>query len=45
VSGEDGGHINLALLAQGESNTSQPFVELRNDGALLLVVDVLRKLA
>lgn len=42
VGGEDGGHIDLALLTQGESNTRQPFVELCNNSSLLLVVDILR---
>lgn len=46
MSGEDGGHVDLALLAQGESNTRQPLVELCNNSPLLLVVDILcRKLA
>jgi hypothetical protein len=42
VSGEDGGHIDLALLAQGESDTSEPFVELCNDSPFFFVVDVLQ---
>lgn len=40
--GEDGGNINAALLAKRDCNTCQPLVELDNDGALLLVEDVLR---
>lgn len=42
VSGENGGHVDLALLTQGESNTRKPFVELSNDSPLLLVVDILQ---
>lgn len=41
VGGEDGGHVNSALLAQRKSNTGEPLVELSNDCALLFVVDVL----
>lgn len=41
VSGEDGSHVNSALLTQRESNTSEPLMELSNDCALLFVVDIL----
>lgn len=42
VSGEDGGHIDLALLTQGESNTRKPLVELCDDSSFFLVVDILQ---
>lgn len=41
VGGEDGGHINSALLGQRQSNTGQPLVEVGNDSLLLLVADKL----
>jgi hypothetical protein len=41
VGGEDGGDIDAPLLAEGESDTSEPLVELSNDGSLLLVKYVL----
>jgi len=41
VGSEDGGNIDAALLAERDCDTSQPLVELNNDGSLLLVVDVL----
>jgi len=41
VSGEDGGDVDSALLTQRESNTSEPLMELCDNGALLFVVDVL----
>ena len=44
VSGEDGGHIDLALLTQGESNTRKPLVELCDNGSFLLVVDILQEM-
>ena len=37
VSCEDGRHIDPALLAQGECDTRKPFVEMRDDGLLLLM--------
>jgi hypothetical protein len=42
MGGEDGGYVNVALLAKGYSDTSKPLVELDNDGPLLLVVYILR---
>jgi hypothetical protein len=41
VGGEDGGYVDVALLAQGHSDTGKPLVELDNDGPLLLVIDIL----
>jgi hypothetical protein len=41
VGGEDGGNIDAALLAERDRDTCQPFVELDNDGSLLLMVDIL----
>jgi hypothetical protein len=41
VSGENGGDVNSALLAQRKSNTGEPLVELGNDCTLLFVVDIL----
>lgn len=38
---EDGSHINLTLPAEGQSYTSQPFVEVRNDGFGRFMSDVL----
>ena len=38
---EDGGQVDLPLLAQGQSNTSQPLMEVSNDRTLLLVRDEL----
>jgi len=45
VGGEDGSNIDAALLAEWQSYTSEPFVELSDNGAVLLVVDVLVVLA
>ena len=42
VSGEDGGHIDLALLTQGESNSRKPLVKLCDDSSFFLVVDILQ---
>jgi hypothetical protein len=41
VGGKDGGNIDAALLAERDRDTCQPFVELDNDGSLLLMVDIL----
>jgi hypothetical protein len=41
VRGEDGGHVDAALLAERYCNTCKPFVELNNNGPLLLVEDIL----
>ena len=41
VCGEDGRAINAPLFAERDGHSGQPFVELSNDGALLLVEDVL----
>jgi hypothetical protein len=41
VGGENGSNINAALLAERKSYTSQPFVELNNNGFFLFVVDEL----
>jgi len=41
VSGEDGGYVDAALLAERYSNTRKPLVELDYDGSLLLVEDIL----
>jgi hypothetical protein len=38
---KDGSDVDSALLAQREGDSSQPFVELRNNGSSLLVVGVL----
>jgi len=42
VRGEDGGDIDAALFAQGERNSGQPLVEMRNDGSFRVMADVLR---
>lgn len=44
MGGEDGGHVDLALLTQGESNTRKPLVELCDNGSFLLVVDILQEM-
>jgi hypothetical protein len=38
---EDGGDIDSALLAEGNGYACQPFVELDDDSAFLLVIDKL----
>lgn len=42
VGGEDGRNVNAALLAQWQSNTSEPLVEVCDDGLFLLVADILK---
>jgi hypothetical protein len=41
VGGEDGGYVDVALLAKRDSDTSKPLVKLDNDSPLLLVVNIL----
>ena len=41
VGGKDRGDIDLALLAQGQSHTGEPLVEMGDDSLLLLVADEL----
>lgn len=41
VGSEDGCNVYPALLAQRECDTGKPLMKLDNDGALLLVEDVL----
>jgi hypothetical protein len=41
VSSEDGRHIDSSLLGEGQSNASQPFVEVGYDSLLFLVADEL----
>jgi hypothetical protein len=42
VGGEDGGYVDVALLAKWYRDTSQPLVELYNDSSLLLMVNILQ---
>ena len=44
MGGEDGGDVDAALLAEWNSDTCQPLVELDNDGTFLLVVDILEEM-
>jgi hypothetical protein len=41
MGGEDGGDVDLSFPAEGEGDTREPLVELRDDGTLLLMVGVL----
>jgi hypothetical protein len=43
VGREDGRYVDLPLPGQGQGNTRQPLVEVRNDGLLLLMAYVLRR--
>ena len=42
VGGEDGGHIDAALLAERQTNAGKPLVEMGDDGLFLLVANVLQ---
>jgi hypothetical protein len=37
VGGEDGGDVDMTLAAESNAHTSEPLVEVSNDGSLFLV--------
>lgn len=43
VGREDGSNVNASLLGEGQGDTSQPLVEMGNDGLFLLMDDKLER--
>lgn len=43
MGGEDGGHVDVALPAEGNCDASLPFVEVSNDSAVVLTRHILDK--
>lgn len=45
MGGEDGCNVDLSLLGEGQGDTSEPLVEVGNNGLVLLMTDKLLTLA
>lgn len=45
MSGEDGGNVNPSLLAQGDGDAGQPFMEMSNYSSFRIVTNILEEVS